>query len=97
MIEGDLKTIRELDKVLSETCTLIKDSSNKGSKAYTKIYEVKGNPMWKRIRVFFDERDKKGTIKVQDYMGLWIGACTFTLIQVGMLVEDSITNLIATL
>lgn len=91
MIKGSFKDIKDLDKVLSETCTLIKDSSNRGSKAYTKVYRIKGNPVYKRIRLFFDERDKSGTIKIQNYYGLVVGICTFTLIQAGTLIQQTIT------
>ena len=97
MITGDLKTIREIDKVLSETCVLVKDSSKSGSKAYTKIYEAKGNPVFTRIRIFFDEREKKGTIKIKDYHPLMCGIATFTLIQTFMLIEESISNLVSSL
>lgn len=82
MISGDIKTIKELDKVLSETCLLIKDTSNKGSKAYTKVYRARGNPIFTKIRVFFDEREKKGTIKVKDYHPLVCGVWAFILVQI---------------
>ena len=97
MIEGKFSDIKELDKILKKTCTLLKDSSGKGSKAYTKIYQVSGNPLHKRIRVFFDERDKRGTIKVQDYYPCLVGIATFTLIQAGTLVQQSIQSIMALL
>ena len=94
MISGSIKEIRELDRVLSENCTLIKDSSKSGSKAYTKIYEAKGNPMFKRIRLFFDERSKTGSIKVRDYHPIMCGIATFSIIQVVMLMKEPVINLI---
>ena len=97
MITGDLKTIRELDKVLSKSCALIKDTSSKGSRAYIKVYMKKGNPVFTRIRIFFDEREKKGTIKVKDYLPVYLGICTFTLIQVVMLMEEAIGSFITNL
>ena len=93
MIEGNIKDIKELDRILSEKYPLIKDSSNKGSKVYTKIYQVSGNPLHKRIRIFMDERDKRGTIKVQDYYPCLAGVCTFILIQMGTLVQESIQSI----
>lgn len=93
MIEGKLSDIKELDRILSEKYPLIKDSSNGGSKAYTKVYQVSGNPLHKRIRIFMDERDNRGTIKVQDYYPCLAGVCTFILIQAGALIQQSIQSI----
>ena len=94
MIAGNIKDIKELDKILSEKYPLVKDSSNSGSKAYTKIYQVSGNPLHKRIRIFMDERDKRGTIKIQDYYPCLVGICTFILIQAGTLVSEGIKSIL---
>lgn len=96
MIEGSIKEIEAIDRILSEateTCELIKDGSKSGSKAFVKVYAVRGNPSFKRIRIFFDRRDNKGTIKVRDYQPMYLGICTFTLIQVFMLVLENLPGL----
>lgn len=92
-MEGSIKEIKELDKILSKSCDLVKDSSNKGSKAYTKVYQVNGNPLHKSIRLFFDEREKRGTIKIKDHYPLLVGIATFTLIQAGILVQQSVQSI----
>lgn len=97
MIPGNLKDIKELDKILAEKYPLIKDSSKKGSRAYTKVYQISGNPLHKRVRLFFDEREKKGTIKIQDYYPCLVGIATFTLIQAGTLIQQSIQSIMALL
>ena len=97
MLTGKLGEIKALDKVLSETCTIIKDTSRSGSAAYVKVYEVKGNPCWKRIRIFFDERDKVGTIKIKDYYGVGVGVSTFLLIQVGTWIQSSLDHMFGVL
>lgn len=97
MISGDIKTIREIDKTIANTCKLVKDSSGKDRRVYTRIYESKGNPHFKRIRIFFDERGKTGTIKVQDYLPTYLGIAVFTLVHVGMLMQTSIQHILGAL
>lgn len=93
-MEGTLKEVKDLDKILREKFELVKDSSNRGSRVYTKVYLVVGNPIFKRIRIFFDGRENKGTIKITDYLPAWAGVVTFTLIQAGGMVQDAIKSMI---
>lgn len=91
MLAGDIKTIRELDRLLGQHYKLVKNSSsNKDhTKVFTKTYLL--NPHGK-LRIFFDEREKTGTIKFTDGASYSIlcGASTFTLIQVGMLIANNL-------
>ena len=59
MLTGALKTLKELDALLSENYPAVKLNSN-GSAAYAKVYLLHDG---RKIRIFFDERDGRGTVK----------------------------------
>ena len=80
MLSGKLKDIKQLDKILSRHYPVDKDSSN-GTRVYTKTYLI---GKYKKIRLFFDERENTGTVKFKGngYTTLALYASsTFTLIQ----------------
>ena len=91
MIEGSLHDIKELEKLITTDATLLKDTS-KSSKAHVKVYRAKGNPSWKTIRFFFDERGDKATVKIKDYYPVVCGICTFTLIHAGTLIQSTVMS-----
>lgn len=83
--EIDLKTLKEIDKILSGHYHLSQDTSNKGSRVYTKVYEL--NPHGK-VRLFFDERSSIGTIKFRGNhtYPILCGISAFILVQVFSLI-----------
>lgn len=96
MIEGTVKDIKNLERVMLPDAELLKDTSN-SSKAHIKLYKKKGNPSWVTLRFFYDLRANKATLKIKDYYPCLAGICTFTLIQTFMLMRESIINLIEAL
>ena len=93
MITGTIKEVQALDKILKVQGTLLKDGSKSGSDAFVKVYAVEGNPSWKRVRLFFDKRTNTGTVKIRDYKPAYLGVCTFLLIQVGVMVQESVVSI----
>ena len=76
MLSGSLKDIKQLDKILGRHYPVDKDSSN-GTRVYTKTYLI---GKYKKIRLFFDERENTGTVKFKG-SGYTTLALYFTLIQ----------------
>jgi len=96
-IVGDLKTIKIIDEALSSVYDPIKDTSGRGLTSYTKTYEIviQGNPHPKiaKIRIWFNEEDGIGTIKVRHVpYGVVAGVGTYVLVQAAMLIQQTIAH-----
>ena len=80
MLSGNLKDIKQLDKILSHHYPTDKDSSN-STRVYTKTYLI---GRYRKIRLFFDEREDTGTVKFKGNGHMVLTLCatgTYTLIQ----------------
>lgn len=89
----DLKTLEVLDQLLSQNHKPIKNSEGGDSLVYTKIYEVflkNPHPKIIKLRLWFDKKTKKGTIKVRQvpYSHL-VAVGTYLLIQAGILIQQT--------
>ena len=95
-LEGDLKTIKLIDQIISTKGTILKDSSGNGSKVYTKLYQIiTKHPGAKvvRVRIWFNETTNKGTVKIRGIpYALLTGVSAYTLVQTGLFVQEALTK-----
>ena len=90
----DLKTLLTLDQLLSKIGTVTKDSESEDSQVFTKTYEVivkNPHPKILKIRLWGNKMTKRGTIKIRGVPYSLIAALSsYTLIQVGMLIHQTV-------
>lgn len=94
--ELDLKSLEIIDQILSQTYTPTKDSSegveSGESRVHTKVYEIpiKGeHPKIVKIRLWFDGKNGKGSIKTRHIpYSLVAAAGSYTVIQAGVVIQQ---------
>ena len=88
-----IDTLKLLDSLLGSEHTPTKDSEGDSRKVYTKTYVViikNPHPRVLKLRLWFDETRKVGTLKVKAVpYKLLVAAGSYTLVQAGVLIQQA--------